>query len=81
VHVDSPPPSVNSSEDSEKEELGYDDQPVVENEAEESLYSFGWLFSEELVSLGRLQMRLGSMPIPHERASSPNLDMPGAWRE
>jgi hypothetical protein len=81
VHVDSPPPSVNSSEDSEKEELGYDDQPVVEDEAEEALYSFGWLFSEELVSLGRLQMRLGSMPIPNERASSPILDMPGAWRE
>jgi hypothetical protein len=80
VHVDSPPPNHDFSEDSE-EELGYDDQPVVEDEAEEALYSFGWLFSEELVSLGRLQMRLGSMPIPNERASSPVLDMPGAWRD
>jgi hypothetical protein len=81
THVHSPPPNFDLSEDSEEEELGYDDQPVVEDEAGETLYSFGWLFSEELVSLGRLQVRLGSMPIPHERASSPILDMPGAWRE
>jgi hypothetical protein len=56
-----PDPGDSSSEEG-VEELGEDDQPVVDlgEDSTRTLYSFGWLFSRELLELGQLRVNLKS---------------------
>lgn len=60
-------------------ELGEDTQPVVESNATPVLYSFGWLFPDELIQLGQQALRTAA--VLNERTNTPALNMPGAWRD